>query len=109
MHRIKFRAWNIIVHRYQYFTLLDLKDVQEKIQWHIIKVEQYIGLKDISGKDIYEGDIVDCGNNIFRKIKWVDGGFIAITNGGDNVYCLNWNMLEVKIIGNINQNQELWD
>lgn len=55
---LEFRAWNIIVKKFEYFTLPDLEKQKSAIQWHIIDVTQFIGRLDKNNKKIFEGDIV---------------------------------------------------
>lgn len=55
---LKYRAWNSIVKRMQYFTLPELEQQKSAIQWQNLIVMPCLGLKDKKGKEYYEGDIV---------------------------------------------------
>lgn len=75
---------------------------------------QYTGLKDVHGKEIYEGDVVNTiyDGELFTGVVVYDEselGFKA-TNGKEN-YGSNFQYLpcceEVEIIGNIYENPEL--
>ena len=82
-------------------------------------VEQYTGLKDANGKEIYEGDILAWHSNIYRKHDWVGlvlyrGAGFAVQESDKSYSSPEWldcacrkdaNIIEV--IGNIHENPEL--
>ncbi|MDM7493114.1 YopX family protein [Lentilactobacillus kefiri] len=82
-------------------------------------VEQFTGLKDKNGKDIYEGDILAWHSNIYRKHDWVGlvlyrGAGFAVQESDKSYSSPEWldcacrkdaNIIEV--IGNVHDNPEL--
>jgi hypothetical protein len=67
---------------------------------------QYTGLKDLDGKEIYEGDIQDYGNGRKIIVEFEDGCFgLRMPNGDFERTWLRLN--KFKVVGNIYENPEL--
>lgn len=130
---IKFRAWNQIDSEYIneinavmsldgshiWWDINDSGDMKYEDDPRNYKLEQYTGLKDKNGKDIYEGDILAWHSNIYRKHDWV--GLVLYREAGfavqesDRSYsssewlecacCKDANIIE--IVGNVHEDKDL--
>ena len=123
MREIKFRVWDNIAKKYidgRYVSIsgLGLLHVAKRIikncfrpphtrknPWFI--VEQYTGLRDKNGTEIYEGDILidDAGEPIeYWVVKFSDGGFVGECAGVAEAL---FELTNLEIVGNIHKDPEL--
>jgi uncharacterized phage protein (TIGR01671 family) len=115
MREIKFRAYNTLTKKIFNVDVLAIS----KCSWDCpdyntqgvslayqpsVKVMQYTGLKDINGKDIYEGDIIRFTFEDENYLNMDSTVTVSIPNFYD-IYKNGWNR-DFEVIGNIYENKE---
>lgn len=126
MRDIKFRAWSKSDNKYYYRVLVGNTDntddqyvcssVYDGDKWvHFDEycgvIEQYTGLKDKNGTEIYEGDVVKVeGDGEIYRVKWIRSGFGLEPRYNSPRYPVLGNVelrRKIEVIGNIHENPEL--
>lgn len=124
MRELKFRAWLVICDRYIYKPVIENGKLCEMEGTEICgyeddntyALEQYTGLKDKNGKEIYEGDVLKFRGRVY-EVKFDNYGQFYIENKNyhwlENSYSFRsvdiWcaEGILVEVIGNIHENHEL--
>lgn len=114
MRELKFRAFDTENKAWTFVTLGDLicgactENGDKPLSGAKQVWEQYTGLKDKNGKEIYEGDITNDGNHICI-IRWSEHftEFEAV-NEGEGYASDIWYIAKYgEVIGNMHENQDL--
>lgn len=111
MIEIKFRAWDKNNKRFVPDSELQVHTLGTEssenglnktleILGIVYELQQFTGLKDKNGKEIYEGDIMRCNDLGFVRVEWTDERF-----GWSPFVAKNDTSWEV--VGNIYENPEL--
>lgn len=119
---IKFRAWG--GETVKYFVHFDIfseggqdyftdEERQPDGSRHILSfsdieaIQQFTGLTDKNGKDIYEGDIVRTRNGDTQVIWWLAGFYFKYLIDKGRGDFVKLDSKEMEIIGNIYENSDL--
>ena len=86
-------------------TLSGLSDIHEDSE--LVARRQYTGLTDKNGVEIYEGDILYWDGSIVGVVSFECCEFIVGEGVSARAMCAMPADLDIKVIGNIHQNQEL--
>lgn len=127
MRELKFRAWDMCNDCWSDEYLASTEDGRiiefntdgSTEEWKDrFLLEQYTGLKDKNGKEIYEGDIIQ--EEIDFNSKMTDGVFTYVVEwdndtlsyglrgSGNSIHDELWEVnASVEIVGNIHENQDL--
>lgn len=117
MREIKFRAWDESEKRFWFFSLQEIlkRRTVYRGSWDEKVLEgpkqQYTGLKDKNGVEIYEGDILTSNVQPFKMVNPIkDGhGVVRFENGMFKLGAISLVTFinKMEVIGNIYENPEL--
>ena len=123
MREYKFRIYSFVSKSFIYF---DVYDYPQGIAGGVSEPQQYLGRKDVDGKDIYDGDLVELHTaandhivgvkenhyGLYQiywdqkyKLKEIKPNWFLKVIDNDYNDCGNFNIM--KVVGNVFENPEL--
>ena len=115
MREVRFRVWDIGgMIKPRKIRIDGTGKVYEKLQngeWRKLKgyvLEQWTGLKDKNGRDVYEGDILLTDTSWHVIVRWIDESSKDMGNPrcGWSIHRGSW-LDKCEVIGNIHEDSEL--
>lgn len=125
-NRFKFRIWNKELQKFSYyhngnelfldsFGALVYHDIKNndicEVDDELFIIQQFTGMRDKNGKEIYEGDILKKtsfdGAEEIAEVKFCRCGFYFWNNYGEYLGDFNFEETRFEVIGNIFQNKSL--
>jgi uncharacterized phage protein (TIGR01671 family) len=119
MRTIKFRGRKFLYNTWEYGSLIIPYEhpneciIENEGSWYVDAntVGQFTGLRDVNGKEIYEGDIINDETNCYSVVRYIEeqGQFIQQFKGGHfgPLTVCDIKIFKDKVIGNIHDNPEL--
>lgn len=126
MREIKFKAWDKVVSKWNLSVEIDCFGSIQEYKWNgssynakyqndRFELVQYLGIKDLNDTEVYEGDIINFGENCYGAIHYNEGEwkytFYSQGEKASNDLSLSdWiedGVLTKPVVGNIYENQNL--